>query len=157
MFCLSFPKVFSSKRSLIEHKKRIDDQLRLLREQMKNLQEIKLYLKRVRPDKDDEKKTTKETHICRCEGGLSFTSSSDNFLADEPGDNTEGEVVYEDAGAVLEEEEEERRKKDKKKKDKGDKKRNRQKRYAQKKQGQDCPLWNPLLLSPFNPYPKNKQ
>ena len=75
----SLPQVFTSKKTLIEHKKRIDEQLRLLRGQMKNLQEIKLYLKRSRPDKNDDTSTTvtQETHICRCEGGLDFTTTMD--------------------------------------------------------------------------------
>ncbi|XP_072042237.1 extracellular sulfatase Sulf-1-like isoform X2 [Amphiura filiformis] len=120
--------VFESKKSLVEHKKRIDEQLQLLREQMKNLQEIKLYLKRVQPDKDDKEKITKETHICRCEGGLAVTADRD-LLADEP-DNTDVDVVYEEDIDGEEEEEQQRRKSDKKKKDRTERRRNRQKRKA---------------------------
>ena len=59
---------------------------------MKNLQEIKLYLKRSRPDKDNFVEATKETHICTCEGSLSY-KGNDEFLADAPREQEEEEDV----------------------------------------------------------------
>ena len=59
---------------------------------MKNLQEIKLYLKRSRPDKDNFVGAAKETHICTCEGGLSY-KTNDGFLSDAPREQDEEEDV----------------------------------------------------------------